>query len=424
MFSNIVKLGFKNIFRNKKRTFLTILAITLGITMLVFTSSYIEGIINNTTEVAKKLRTGHVRIVSSEFLRLNRIMPKEELILNSDLLSEKIRKIDGVRLVNQMVKFHSLISKGELNEPGIVQGCDPGVLDEIMGFAKLITKGSYLSGDKKEAVIGRLFAKKMDLKVNDEILLLTTDINYSTYALPFRISGIFDSGFTYLDKHMVFIPLKFGTEMLDCGNSSHEILVYLNNQNRSSEISEKIGNLFAGGEFGESLLSIPWEKDDIIGTLMPMMKQIMGKILGIILLIVTLVILNTMLMTVMERFQEVGVLKALGFKNREIFSLIVIEALFIGFIGSFLGILLGGGLSAWLQKTGINFAEMIGNDMWEKFDIPVAIYGKIIYPQLTTEIVFRSFIFGLLIAVIAVLYPAYKSSKMLSMEAFRSKLKV
>jgi putative ABC transport system permease protein len=126
----------------------------------------------------------------------------------------------------------------------------------------------------------------------------------------------------------------------------------------------------------------------------------------------------------MERYQEVGVLKALGFKNREIFLLIVTEALYIGFIGSIFGVLLGGGFSAWLQKVGINFADMMGPDMWEKFDIPMAIYGKVIYPELTVGIICKAFIFGLVIAVVAVLYPAYKSSKMLSMEAFRSKLKV
>ncbi|MEN8154900.1 MAG: FtsX-like permease family protein [Acidobacteriota bacterium] len=424
MLSNILKLGLKNISRNKKRTFFTILAITLGITMLVFASSYIEGILTNSTDVAVKIRTGHVKIISSEFLRLDRIMPKEELILNSETLSKKIKGIDGVKLVSPFVKFHSLISKGELNEPAVVMGCNPEILNEHMGLAECVLKGSYLSEDKKEAVIGRLFAEKMNLNVNDEILILTTDINYSTYALPFRISGIFDSGFTYIDKHLVFIPVKFGRQMLDCGDSSHEILVYLNNKDNSGEVSAKIGAILGGREFGRSILSIPWQEDEIIGTVLPMAKQIWSKILGIILLIVALVILNTMLMTVMERNQEVGVLKALGMKNREIFSLIVTEALFIGFIGSFLGILLGGGLSAWLQKTGINFAEMVGKEMWEKLDIPIAIYGKIIYPELTMEIIARSFLFGLLISIVAVLYPAVKSSKMLPVEAFRSKLKV
>lgn len=424
MFSIILKLGWKNISRNRKRTFFTIVAIAVGIMMLVFAQSYIEGIMNGTTEVAKRMRTGDVKIMTSEYSRLERIMPKEELILNSEDLSGRIKKIEGVELVSQMVKFTALISKGELNEPGLVVGADPDIIKVHMGIDEMLISGDYFNNKEKEIMIGRLFAEKMGISVNDELLLVTTDINYSTYALPFRVSGIFNTGYTYIDKHMLFVPLKFSREILDCGNSSHEILIYLKNQDRAIEFASGIKNLVNEGKYGESLTAISWEEDDIIGELLPMAKQIWQKILGIILLIVAIVILNTMLMIVMERYQEIGVLKALGFKSREVFSMIVTEALFIGTIGSVLGIVIGGGFSAWLEKTGINFSEMVGKEMWEKFDMPSVLFGNIVYPDLTFEIIVSSFLFGLFISVLAVLYPAYKSSKMLPVEAFRSKLKV
>ena len=424
MFLNILKLGWKNIARNKKRSLFTIIAITVGITMLIFASSYIEGIMNSTTEVAKRMRIGHVKIITSEYSRLERIMPKEELVLNSEDLSERIHKIDGVNLVSQFVKFNALISKEELNEPGLVVGGDPSIINTHMGIADMVISGTYFDKDKKEIMVGRLFAEKMGIDVNDELLLVTTDINYSTYALPFRVSGIFNTGYTYIDKHMLFVPLKFSREILDCGDSSHEILIYLNDHNRAGEVATEIEKILKKGDFGDLPIVIPWEKDEIVGELMPMARQIWQKILGIILLIVALVILNTMLMIVMERYQEIGVLKALGFKNKEVFYMIVTEALFIGTIGSFAGVILGGGFSAWLEKTGINFSEMIGKEMWEKFDMPMALFGNIVYPDLTIDIVIKSFAFGLLISILAVLYPAYKSSKMLPAEAFRSKLKV
>ena len=78
--------------------------------------------------------------------------------------------------------------------------------------------------------MGRLFAEKMGIKAGDELLLVTTDINYSTYALPFTVSGIYNTGYTYMDKHLLYVPLKLGREILDCGESSHEILIYLNNK--------------------------------------------------------------------------------------------------------------------------------------------------------------------------------------------------
>ncbi len=424
MLLNIIKIGWKNIARNKKRSLFTIIAISVGITMLIFASSYIEGIMNSTTEVAKRMRIGHVKIMTSEYSRLERIMPKEELVLNSGDLSERIRNIKGVNLVSQLVKFNALISKEELNEPALIIGGDPDTINTHMGIADMVISGTYFNKDKKEIMVGRLFAEKMDIKVDDELLLVTTDINYSTYALPFRVSAIFNTGYTYYDKHILFVPLNYSREILDCGDSSHEILIYLDDQNRAGDVASHIEKILEKGDFGDSPIVVPWEKDEIIGDLMPMAKMIWQRILGIILLIVALVILNTMLMIVMERYQEIGVLKALGFRNREVFSMIVTEALFIGTIGSFIGVILGGGLSAWMEKTGINFSEMVGKEMWEKFDMPMALFGNIIYPDLTVDIIIKSFAFGLLISILAVLYPAYKSSKMLPAEAFRSKLKV
>ncbi len=424
MVINILKLGWKNISRNKKRSLFTIIAITVGITMLVFASSYIEGIMNSTSEVARNMRTGHVKIMTSEFARLERIMPKEELILNSGELENRISQMDGVTLVSPMVKFNALISRGEKNEPALVVGGKPENLDGHMNLRESVISGSYLSGTGKEVLVGRIFAEEMGIKVGDELLLVTTDINYSTYALPFTVAGIFNTGYTYMDKHLLFVPLDLGREILDCGDASHEILIYLDHQDRADEKAGEIRELFRSGGFGEFPVAITWEEDEIIGELMPMAKQIWQSILWIILLIVALVILNTMLMIVMERYQEIGVLKAMGLRNREVFSMIVTEAVFIGAIGSFFGIVLGGGLSLWLEKTGINFSEMIGKEMWEKFDMPTVLFGNIIYPDLTVDMLVKSFFFGLMIAVIAVLYPAYKSSKMLPAEAFRSKLKV
>ncbi|MCK5004549.1 MAG: ABC transporter permease [Candidatus Aminicenantes bacterium] len=424
MFSNILKLGWKNISRNKKRTFFTVLAITVGITMLIFASSYIEGMMNSATEIAKRMRTGHVRIMTSEYSRLERVMPKEELVLNSEELSGRIGEVRGVELVSQMVKFSALLSKNELNEPGVVMGVDPEIVKVHMGLSEMIISGKYLSRKKKEVIIGKLFAEKMGIKAGDELLLVTTDINYSTYALPFNVSGIFETGYTYMDKHLAFIPIEFAREILDCGNSSHEILVYLKDQEKAAGAASSIDKIVESGRFGESLDILTWQEDEIIGQLMPMAKKVWQSILGIILMIVALVILNTMLMIVMERYQEIGVLKALGLKSKEIFFMIVAEALYIGALGSFSGVIIGSGLSAWLEKTGINFAEMMGKEMWESFDIPLALYGNIIYPDLTTAIVIKSFLFGLFIAILAVLYPAWKSSKMLPAEAFRAKLKV
>jgi putative ABC transport system permease protein len=424
MFGNIFKFGWRNLTRNKRRTFFTILAIAVGVLSLVFARSYIKGIINTANEAMIKTEIGHVKIAHKEYLRLDRIMPKEHLVRDLSALRTGLTAMPGIVSMNERIKFHVLLSHGDINEPAVAVGFEPEQEDKNMELSKTIVEGGYFGNSHQglDLIIGKKLAEKMKVTVNDELLLVTTDVNYSTYALPFKVIGIFDTGFGAMDKHLVYIPLPKAQEMLDCGDAAHEVLVFIKDPAKSWETCEKIEGILSPKDPDHSIQAIPWQKDDLIQFL-PTVSGIWDIIIGVIMFIVALVILNTMLMAVMERYHEIGVIKALGFKNREIFGMILVEALYLGCIGAVIGGILGGTLSALVEKTGIDLNQMTGG-MMDKIDIPVPFLGKIIYPDFTLAILIGAMVFGILVALIAVLYPAFKSSKMLPVEAFRSELKI
>jgi len=424
MFGNISKFGWRNLMRNKRRTFFTILAIAVGVMSLVFARSYIKGIINTANDAMIKTEIGHVKIAHKEYLRLDRIMPKEYLVRDLSSLRTRLEAIPGLVSMNERIKFHVLLSHGNINEPAVAIGFDPIREDRNMELSKTIVEGNYFENSHwgLELVIGKKLAEKMKVTVNDELLLVTTDVNYSTYALPFKVIGIFETGFASMDKHLLYIPLPKAQEMLDCGDAAHEVLVFIEDPAKSWETCEKIENILSQKDPDHSIQVMPWQKNDLI-ELLPTVSGIYDIVIGIIMFIVALVILNTMLMAVMERYHEIGVIKALGFKNREVFGMILVEAFYLGIIGSIIGGISGGTLSALVEKTGIDFNQMTGG-MMEKIDIPVPFFGNIIYPDFTFAILIGSILFGIVVAMIAVLYPAFKSSKMLPVEAFRSELKV
>ncbi len=424
MFGNIFKFGWRNIWRNKRRTFFTILAIAVGVMSLVFARSYIKGIVNTANEAMINTEIGHVKIAHKEYLRLDRIMPKEYLVRDLSSLRTGVEAIPGYVSMNARIKFHVLLSHGDINEAAVAVGFDPEREDKNMELSKVMVKGRYFGTSHQglNLVIGKSLAERMKVTVNDELLLVTTDINYSTYALPFKVIGIFDTGFAAMDKHLVYIPLPKAQEMLDCGDAAHEVLVFLKDPTQSWQACETIKRILSQKDPDHSIQVIPWQQDDLI-RLMPAAAGVWEVIIGIIMFIVALVILNTMLMAVMERYHEIGVIKALGFKNREVFAMILVEAFYLGCIGAVIGGIIGGTLSALVENTGIDFNRMTGG-MMEKIDIPVPFFGKIIYPDFTLAILIGSMVFGILVALIAVLYPAFKSSKMLPVEAFRSELKV
>lgn len=424
MVKNLLKLGWKNIWRNKKRTFLTLFAIAYGITAVVFIKSYIAGVTNNSIEQIVRTQSGHVKIAHKEYLRLERIMPKEYMVTDPAVFEQAAGGIEGVEAVEQRVKFHTLLNFKDANEPAVVVAVDPAIADKTMLLSQSVVQGTYMDESGKNLIIGKTLAEKLGAGVGDELLLVTTDINYSTYALPFKIAGLFETGYSSLDKHILYIPIAKGREMLDCGNAAHEILVFLKDPKSAPAVAAQLEDVNPTKGKDNGYVIVPWQKNSVVVSFYPFFEDMVGKVMGLIMLIVALVILNTMLMAVMERYKEIGIFKALGFKNKEVLGLILVESFYVGLLGSLAGGALGGAISAALEKKGINVTEMLGPGIWDKIDIPVPVFSKILYPDFSAAILVGAIVFGILMAMIASLYPALKSLKMLPVEAFRSELKV
>jgi putative ABC transport system permease protein len=423
MSRNILKMSWRNIWRNKRRTFLTILAIAVGVMVIIFGKSYITGVLNSSSETIIKTQSGHIRIAHSEYLRLERIMPKEFYIDKLKQIKHQISGLEEVASIQEVIKFGVMLNRGDKTEAGLAMGLNPDVAKSEMDLGKMVVEGEYFRAGSLDLMIGKKLAETLGVGINEELLLVTTDINYSTYALPFKVVGLIESGYPNIDKHMVYIPFTKAQEMLAYDNACQEVLIYLKDGLKAQPVGERVRSIVDQVKPGHSLKIIPWPDSDFASQMVPYIEDIYDKILGLVMLIAALVILNTLLMAVMERYHEIGVMKAMGFKNREVFAMIAAEAFYIGAIGSFVGSTIGGGLAAMLEKTGIDVTKMMGNIM-DKIEIPIPLYGRYIYTDLTAEILISSFIFGIVMALIAVIYPAIKSARMSPVEAFRAQLNV
>jgi len=424
----IAKFSWRNIWRNKRRTYFTLISLTFGIMTIIFLRSYLAGFRTGSVEELIKTQTGHIKIADKEFLRLERILPREYMIDETQfsLLKSITSNISEVETLCGRIEFHGLLNHGEENENAVIIGIDPADADKTMRLSQSIVQGKYYSNSSDNQtlnlIIGKSLAEKLKASVSDELLLVTTDINYSTYALPFKIAGIFETGYSSMDKHNVFIPLDKAQEMLDYGEGVNKVMLFIKNPTQAVEIASVIENRLKSAE--NSIKAIPWQESDYIKSFLPFIDEMIDKIIFIFMLLVALVILNTMLMAVMERYQEFGIIKALGLKKGEVRKMVLMEAFYLGAIGSFIGGILGTIISASLEKTGINVSQMLGDGLLDKMDIPVPLLGKILYPDFSIYILVTSLVFGILTAVIAALYPAFKSAKMSPVEAFHSQLQV
>ncbi|MCU0286516.1 MAG: ABC transporter permease [Acidobacteria bacterium] len=424
MMKNIFKFAWRNTWRNKKRTYFTLLSVAFGVMVVTFLTSYTTGILNSAGEEMIKTQIGHIRIAHKEFLRLERIQPREYRVNDPAALKTKISGLPGIRSWCERIKFSALVNNKDINETVAVIGIDPAAANDSMGLSQLIVQGNYYDNSGMNCLVGEKLSRELGVTVNDELLVVTNDINYSTYALPFKVAGIFKTGYSNLDGHNIFIPLEKAREILDCGDSVQDILLFLKDPGKAPGMAREIEQIISPNENVHSLQVIPWETDDFIKKFLPTLELMVQKSLFLFMIIVALIILNTMLMSVMERFHEIGITKALGLRNREVVLMILVEALIVGIIGSIIGGAVGGAISAVTEHTGIDFSKLMGEEAWNKIDIAVPLVSNVIHPDFTYSILFGAVFFGVFVSLVAVLYPAYKSTKMMPVEAFRSKLKV
>jgi len=412
-----IKLAWRNIWRNWRRTILTSLAVAFGMISIIFTYSYLGGVTASIYRSLIETELGHVKIVSREFLRLERVMPRDQLVYNAQNIEDGISSLPGISTMTERIKFLLILSSEDKNEPSLGVGINPEQEKNLFDLRQHLIQGSYFRESSAEMLIGDGLAQKLGVSVGDELLAVTTDINYSTYALTFTVAGIFKTGFSFMDKTFIYIPIEKAQEMLDCQGAVHEILLLLDDPEKATEISSEILAFLGEKGLEDTLTAVPWQENFFLAY-MPFANIAMGSILLIIMLIAALVILNTTLMAVVERTHEIGIIKSMGMRNGGVMGLILVEATYIGLLGVFIGGLIGSGLSLFAQNTGLNFTRMM-----EKMEFEFAFFSPIIYPKFTLGILLGAAVFCLVTTLVAAIYPARKASRMEPVEALRTSMK-
>ncbi len=422
MIQLILRFSWRNIWRNRRRSLLTLSAIVIGMIALIFGRGYINGTIAAMVEPTLRLHSGHIRLAHPEYLRLERTLPKERLIQPLSTVMSELSSLSGITGHQAMLKFHGLAVHDQLNEAVLMMGIDAAQDSRSMRLTEFIRKGTFLTENPNSLVIGRKLAKELAVDVGDELLLITSDINYSTYALPFSVSGIIEIGVSGIDRSGIIIHAHRAAEMLAVDDAAHEIFLFLDDRNQAPQLASALSKSLAGSV--SEIRVIPWQDNEFIVEMMPLIRKVWGSILAMLMFLVALVILNTMLMTVMERYREIGILKALGLRNRDVVAMIFCEAAYLGGIGSLIGGFLGTLLTSIVSRTGIDISQAMNSEMFDKADIPMSFIGSSLHPIVTPLMVLSAVLFGIVTALVAVVYPALKSRRMSPVEAFRTELKV
>lgn len=416
----IIKMALRNIGRNKRRTALSATAISLAVAMVLFMRGYMGGAVDSMFDSISKIETGHVKISHPEYYAKADMMPLEYMVNGFDgggyeQMMPVLESIQDIKAIAPRIKFGVLLSYNGKNRSAVGLGIDPKRESIIVSFDKIMVEGEYLGTDEnaRSIIIGRGLASKLGIKSGDKLTIVSRTAYDSLRGMTFKVTGIFSYNISILDDKLFYIPIGSAARLLEMGNGVSEIILMINKPEEAEKVADQISREFekkAGNATRYAI--IPWQKHEgflsMINSVLPMYNFIF---LGLLVLAST-VIINTTMMVIYERMREIGTMGALGMKGGQIVLLFTLESAIVSAIGSFAGMITGGGLDLLFSIVGINIRAITSASR----DMPI----DIIYPRFGLPLLLWSFIFGIVIASIFAYIPARRSAKVEPVEALRS----
>lgn len=417
----ILKMAFRNVGRNKRRTMLSAGAISIAVMMVLFMRGYIGGVTDSMFDSLIKIQTGHIKIMHSEYHDKEDMMPLEYMVDGLDGAGYKqliplMKNVKGVEIVAPRIKFGVLLSFQEKSRMAMGIGIDPQQEDAVSSLSKTMVEGKYLGDDSglRSMIIGGGLADKLGIKLGDKLTIVARTAYDSMKGMTFKVTGVFRYGISSLDSKLFYVPIGAAARLLEMGDGASELIVMVDKPENAEKIADEIKTKFQNKDESAPLYAIiPWQQQE---GLLEMFKTGISMYryfyIGLLILAST-VIINTTMMVIYERTKEIGTVGALGMTGGQIVLLFALEAMIVSAIGSFIGTIVGGGLDLFFSIKGINLNALSGGSM----DMVVT---DIIYPHFGPYLLIWSFLFGVIVASAIACIPARRAAKIEPVEALRS----
>lgn len=401
----LLKLAWRNIWRNKRRSLVVLGSVIIGIIAVLFMNGFMNGMLNQMLSNQISTNISHIQIHKKGF-NDNKVIQNH--IPDADAVEKKLSDNPDIKAFSKRVITFGLISSATNSSGVYINGIIPDKEKEVSIIFRQIVEGHYFTGDKREIVIGGKLADKLEVGLGDKVVIMSNTPDGTIGSDVFRVAGIYKSFSSEFDKSFIYIPLETAQSMLNINNRIFEFAVVANDYKKielvKSSIKSGLNDNYEVMSYKDLLPFLVYQID--------LSKESMWIFNLIIELALIFGIINSMLMAVFERINEIGVLMSIGMKNIKIFFMILLEGLVIGIIGTVVGLISGFLIMLPLESSGINFA--IYTESLESYGI-----GAVIYPTLSMDDVLGVLIMIPLISIIGAVYPAYKAIKLEPVNAIR-----
>ena len=402
----ILQLAWKNLWRNRNRTMITMAAIFFAVVLSILTSSLKSGIFDNLVKNIVSYYSGYIQVHKYGYW-------DEQILDNSFENTTAFRKTllqeSSIKSASARLESFALASTGELTKGCLIVGIDPINEDKTTSLKSKLIKGRYINENDNGILITSGLLKKLNLKLADTIMLISQGYHGITAADKYPIIGVLEFGSPELNDKVLYMPISLAQNFYGAPNRATSYVLSVDHLKSLSNITKHSKKLL-----GDEFEVMTWEQ------MMPEIKQhietdsrSMRVIQAILYLLVSFGIFGTQLMMMAERRFEFGMLVAIGLKKIKLAILLLLESVFTVLLGCIFGILASIPIIYYLNVHPLKLGGEVAK-AYERFGF------EAIFPtSLNSEHFVNQGLIVLVIGLILSLYPVYQVIKMNPIESMK-----
>ncbi|MGD0207568.1 MAG: FtsX-like permease family protein [Verrucomicrobiota bacterium] len=413
----LVKIGWRNLWRNPRGTLLTALALGLGLTLLLISLGLLDGSHEQMVGNGVRFGTGHVVIQAQGYQDINSqelLLPASVVATTTEFLQTNAMK-PVLRGVSPRLLASGLLSSAA-NADGVrIMGVIPQAERAVSLIPQRIVEGNYLNDDQSSGVvIGAELARKLAVKIGAKVVLMTQTVQPpdteaadagggEMQSTLLRVSGIFRTGIQAIDAHVIQMPLPEAQALLGVPGRVTQVAVLLEREGDSLMVARDLRKQLAG----VPVEILPWRESMPALAQLFLLDEAFNYVMnGVVLAMVGLGILNTILMRVLERRYEFGLCSALGLRPVQLAVMIIGESLALTAISLALGLVLGLSVQHYFATAGLDLRWFFPSSL------PTAlVFDPIIYSRLSLTRIASSVGIVFLTATVISFYPALRAAR-------------
>jgi ABC-type lipoprotein release transport system permease subunit len=401
----LLKIAYRGLGRNRRRTLLSALALGLGVALLLMMAAFVEGEMRGSLELGIRLESGHLQVRARDYDSSKASLAWEDLVQSPDVIAAQVAKLAPVRAAAPRLYASGILLAGDESLGVRIVGLDPDSATTGI-YREGLRGGAWLAADDREGVlIGEALAAKRNLNVGDRITLLVNTSNGDVDEQRFVIRGIYSTNTPSYDQSNILMPLAKAQAISQAGNRASLIWVMLDDMFQAEAVAAALTSSQYEVKTWEQLNEFVLSIESYSGAMMAVFYLI---VLGI----TATVVVNAMVMAVFERTREIGVLAAIGMKGRRIMALFLIESFLLAVIGVAMGLVLGGIIVYWVSTRGVYLGDLVAD-----MGVTGLLMGDRIYGYLTAQDATMLVIAAFAVTMLASLYPAMLAAHMEPVQA-------